>query len=65
MDYLAIEKNLSKNRNLYETCVVASKRARLLNLGVSKAMETDVGKLTTHALLETLADKIKYAGPKK
>lgn len=50
---------LDKIDNKYKMVIVASKRARQLNLGAEKKAEITMKKMTTMALYEIVNNKIK------
>ncbi|MEK6646381.1 MAG: DNA-directed RNA polymerase subunit omega [Candidatus Firestonebacteria bacterium] len=63
MNYMYLEKLLDKIENKYKMVIIASKRARQLNTGSQKKMESPYRKTINIALEEILAGKIKYTDP--
>lgn len=60
MSYMPLEKIFKDSESIYKLTIVAARRAIELNNGSQKLINTNSGKVTTIALEEIAAGKVKY-----
>lgn len=58
-----LESLLGNVDSRYKMCMIAAKRARLLNMGAERLSDVKSNKLTTIALYETLLGKVTHREP--
>ena len=60
MSYMPIGKIFKDSESIYKLTIIAARRANELNNGAQKLIKTSTTKLSTIALEEVAAGKVKY-----
>jgi len=60
MSYMALEKIFKDSESIYKLTILAARRANELNNGSQKLVNTNTSKITSIALEEIAAGKVKY-----
>lgn len=60
MSYIPLEKVFKDSESIYKLTILAARRSNELNSGSQKLINTNSNKITTIALEEIAAGKVKY-----